>query len=67
MPDNSSNEHMIERPAKAQNEIMERKKVEKELVKYSKKLEKTLIEVKTLEGFIPICASCKKIRDDRGY
>jgi len=33
MPDNSSNEHMIERPAKAQNEIMERKKVEKELVK----------------------------------
>jgi len=33
MPDNSSNEHMIERLAKAQNEIMERKKVEKELVK----------------------------------
>jgi hypothetical protein len=23
--------------------------------------------VKTLEGFIPICASCKKIRDDSGY
>lgn len=24
-------------------------------------------EVKTLEGIIPICSSCKKIRDDEGY
>ena len=24
-------------------------------------------EVKTLSGFLPICASCKKIRDDNGY
>jgi len=24
-------------------------------------------EVKTLRGFIPICAHCKKIRDDQGY
>lgn len=24
-------------------------------------------EIKTLEGFIPICASCKKIRDDKGF
>jgi hypothetical protein len=23
--------------------------------------------VKTLKGFIPICAKCKKIRDDKGY
>jgi PAS domain-containing protein len=28
------------------------------------KLEK---EVKTLSGFLPICASCKKIRDDQGF
>jgi hypothetical protein len=26
-----------------------------------------LDEVKTLKGIIPICASCKKIRDDSGY
>lgn len=32
-----------------------------------KKLEKALTEVKTLSGLIPICASCKKIRDDKGY
>lgn len=24
-------------------------------------------EVKTLSGFLPICAQCKKVRDDRGY
>ena len=24
-------------------------------------------EVKTLSGLLPICASCKKIRDDKGY
>ena len=24
-------------------------------------------EIKTLIGFIPICANCKKIRDDKGY
>jgi len=26
-----------------------------------------LQEVKTLSGLLPICASCKKIRDDKGY
>jgi ABC-type uncharacterized transport system substrate-binding protein len=31
------------------------------------RLEETLSKVKTLEGMLPICASCKKIRDDSGY
>ncbi|HJW73509.1 MAG TPA: hypothetical protein VJ486_11825 [Geothrix sp.] len=30
-------------------------------------LEKLLLEVKTLGGLLPICAHCKKIRDDHGY
>jgi DNA-binding response OmpR family regulator len=30
-------------------------------------LENSLREIKTLRGFLPICASCKKIRDDKGY
>ena len=30
-------------------------------------LHKALDKVKTLSGFLPICASCKKIRDDKGY
>lgn len=32
-----------------------------------RELEQALSEVKVLRGFIPICASCKKIRDDKGY
>ena len=30
-------------------------------------LQGALDQVKTLEGLLPICASCKKIRDDNGY
>ncbi len=30
-------------------------------------LEKALTEVKRLQGLLPICAQCKKIRDDNGY
>ena len=29
--------------------------------------EEALAQVKTLRGLLPICSSCKKIRDDRGY
>lgn len=30
-------------------------------------LQTALGEIKTLSGLLPICASCKKIRDDKGY
>ncbi len=30
-------------------------------------LKQALAKIKTLSGILPICASCKKIRDDRGY
>ena len=32
-----------------------------------KELYQALDQVKTLRGIVPICASCKKIRDDKGY
>ena len=32
-----------------------------------RELEEALKKVKTLTGLLPICASCKKIRDDQGY
>ncbi len=32
-----------------------------------KELKQAHREIKTLSGFIPICANCKKIRDDQGY
>ena len=31
------------------------------------KLQIALDDVKKLSGFFPICANCKKIRDDQGY
>lgn len=30
-------------------------------------LQRAMAEIKTLRGIVPICASCKKIRDDHGY
>jgi DNA-binding NtrC family response regulator len=30
-------------------------------------LQQSLREINTLRGFLPICANCKKIRDDQGY
>lgn len=32
-----------------------------------KELQLALKDIRTLSGFIPICASCKKIRDDKGF
>jgi phosphoserine phosphatase RsbU/P len=43
-----------------------RKARERELRERHRQLEQALKEVKVLRGFIPICASCKKIRDDKG-
>ena len=39
----------------------------RELYKKNKALEKSLDEIKTLEGIIPICMHCNQIRDDEGY
>jgi hypothetical protein len=37
-------------------------------MRYFRRLEKALQNnIKTLRGMLPICGSCKKIRDDRGY
>jgi ABC-type multidrug transport system fused ATPase/permease subunit len=52
---------------KLQSEITERKLAEEEREKLINELKKALKDVKTLSGLLPICASCKKIRDDKGY
>ena len=46
---------------------IERKKGEEERNKLIIDLKQALAQIKTLSGLIPICASCKKIRDDKGY
>jgi two-component system, OmpR family, response regulator VanR len=48
-------------------EIQERKRAEEEKERLIGRLQGALAEVKRLSGLLPICASCKKIRDDKGY
>ena len=49
------------------HDITDRKQAEVDRDKLIKKLQKSLEKVKTLSGMFPICANCKKIRDDKGY
>jgi len=48
-------------------ELLVRVRTHLELRRSKQELEQALAEIKTLKGIIPICASCKKIRDDAGY
>ena len=47
--------------------IAQRRLAEAEKDTLIAELHTALDEVKTLRGIIPICASCKKIRDDKGF
>lgn len=44
---------------------LERANIEKQ--RLIQELKETINEIKTLQGILPICANCKKIRDDKGY
>ena len=46
---------------------LERRRVERRLEELIVELERALAEIKTLSGLLPICSSCKSVRDDRGY
>jgi PAS domain-containing protein len=48
-------------------DITDRKKTEEEREQLITQLEEALAKIKTLSGFLPICSSCKRIRDDKGY
>lgn len=52
---------------KLQTEILEHERSEAAREKLVDELRGALSEIKTLSGLIPICASCKKVRDDQGY
>jgi PleD family two-component response regulator len=42
-------------------------RLQKHLERKNDALRKSLTEIQTLQGFIPICSWCKKIRDDSGF
>jgi len=48
-------------------DITESKREEQERLRLIQELTDALAQVKTLSGLLPICAGCKKIRDDQGY
>ncbi|HUJ68542.1 MAG TPA: response regulator [Syntrophorhabdales bacterium] len=54
----------VARIKRAEDALREKKREQQKLIV---ELQEALAEIRTLKGFIPICASCKKIRDDEGY
>jgi len=48
-------------------DITRLKQIEEEQERLNVELKEALNQIKTLSGLIPICAACKKIRDDKGY
>jgi PAS domain S-box-containing protein len=48
-------------------DISLRKRIEEERRKLIYDLQDALTKIKRLRGLLPICASCKKVRDDKGY
>jgi PAS domain S-box-containing protein len=53
--------------SKIARDITGRKQAEKEREELIVQYREALAKVKLLSGLLPICASCKKIRDDQGY
>ena len=47
--------------------ILKQRRTGDEREKLIQELQQALAEIKALSGLLPICASCKKIRDDKGY
>jgi PleD family two-component response regulator len=63
----------ITKPIESEEEAIGRVKthlalrlLQQEMEKKNSELQKALDEIKTLRGILPICASCKKIRNDEG-
>ena len=48
-------------------DISDRHRIQQEREALIAELQRTLAEVRTLGGLLPICAHCKRIRDDEGY
>jgi PAS domain S-box-containing protein len=48
-------------------DITERRQAEADRERLIGELRQALADVKILRGLLPICASCRKVRDDRGY
>lgn len=57
--------HTLQAELAQKNSWLEQEMAEKQQL--IAELKEALENVRTLKGMLPICASCKKIRDDKGY
>jgi AmiR/NasT family two-component response regulator len=48
-------------------DMMDLRRLNVELERHNQDLQAALAKVKQLSGLLPICANCKKIRNDQGY
>ncbi len=62
-----NNSGVVETVICTSKNITKRKLAEISLKQERDNLLKAMQEIKTLSGLLPICSSCKKIRDDKGY
>ena len=53
--------------SRLENEIAERKQAEAERERFVAELQEALGKVKQMEGILPICSFCKRIRDEDGH
>lgn len=60
-------DELVKVNCKLKKEIEERKQAQTELLEEKLKLQKAFQEIKQLSGLLPICSSCKNVRDDKGY
>jgi PAS domain S-box-containing protein len=61
------NDNKVVRIIEASRDITERIEIEEEQEQLISDLRNALATIKTLKGLIPVCAWCKKVRDDEGY
>ena len=48
-------------------DLTERRRLEEQQKRLIKELQESLAKVETLSGLLPMCAWCRKLRDDKGY
>lgn len=49
---------------RARREVVERRNAERDLVRLNSELSEAIERVRTLEGMLPVCSWCRRIRDD---
>jgi PAS domain S-box-containing protein len=65
-PVKDENQNIIAATVVSKN-INELKELSEHQAELLRQLQESLEDIRTLEGLLPICAWCKKIRDDKGY